>query len=333
MMMINKSILHIMNFSSELCVFSQMEMDNLTDENVYGFIDKHIQKAFTDSSQQTGVILESCAFRECFKQYCSSSTNFVEFSTYIAEKLYERISISDKKESMDFLVADFSNEYGEYVAMLIFNNKDAYTHHVINNQGEVRNEIIKHYGILPSISQKIESFAIINKKDFTVGFIDKRRFIDGKDVYVLQETLQCSSKISAKAAIKTISQVTKKAAEEVGINSAIAISKVKNYIAENAEISTYISPVELAREVFADSDVMLSKFEENIAVAELPEEIRVDKKFAVRTGKSHKIKTDTGIEITFPADYFQNHDYLEFINNPDGTISIEIKNVGKITNK
>lgn len=45
------------------------------------------------------------------------------------------------------------------------------------------------------------------------------------------------------------------------------------------------------------------------------------------------IKTDTGIEITFPTDYFENHDYIEVVNNPNGTLSIEIKNIGKITNK
>jgi len=53
----------------------------------------------------------------------------------------------------------------------------------------------------------------------------------------------------------------------------------------------------------------------------------------LRTTRNHKIKTDTGIEITFPVDYTHDQRYIDFINNPDGTISIEIKNVGKIINK
>lgn len=48
---------------------------------------------------------------------------------------------------------------------------------------------------------------------------------------------------------------------------------------------------------------------------------------------NHKNKTDIGIEITFPVDYFKYNDYLEFINNPDGTISIQIKNISKLINK
>ena len=43
--------------------------------------------------------------------------------------------------------------------------------------------------------------------------------------------------------------------------------------------------------------------------------------------------TDTGIEIVFPTDYYQKTDLIEFQNNADGTISIVIKNVGKITNR
>ena len=55
--------------------------------------------------------------------------------------------------------------------------------------------------------------------------------------------------------------------------------------------------------------------------------------YAQKAGRSHKIKTDTGIEITFPSEYIENTDFIQFINNPDGTLSIELKNIGKIVNK
>jgi hypothetical protein len=49
--------------------------------------------------------------------------------------------------------------------------------------------------------------------------------------------------------------------------------------------------------------------------------------------KSMKIKTDTGIEIIVPAECLENNDYIEFVSNPDGKISISIKNIGKILNR
>ena len=68
-------------------------------------------------------------------------------------------------------------------------------------------------------------------------------------------------------------------------------------------------------------------------MASLPKATPVERDYAVRTNKSHKIKTDTGIEITVPSDFFNNPDYIEFVSNDNGTISINIKNVGKIINR
>jgi len=145
--------------------------------------------------------------------------------------------------------------------------------------------------------------------------------------------LQCTSSISSKEAIKTVSQIATEIAEKHGTNSAVILSKAKNYLLENAEISSTFSPTELGQDIFADSEEMQKEFELQISEAQLPPDVKVEKAFAIRTGKNHKIKTDTGIEITFPAEYFENHDFIEFINNPDGTLSIELKNIGKILNK
>lgn len=65
----------------------------------------------------------------------------------------------------------------------------------------------------------------------------------------------------------------------------------------------------------------------------IPKEVTINRSLAIRAAKTQKIKTDTGIEISFPAEYFENQDYFKIINNPDGTLSIEIKNIGKIISK
>jgi hypothetical protein len=49
--------------------------------------------------------------------------------------------------------------------------------------------------------------------------------------------------------------------------------------------------------------------------------------------RNHKIKTDTGIEITFPSEYAADSNYIEFTADDQGNVSIIIKNVGKIENK
>ena len=76
------------------------------------------------------------------------------------------------------------------------------------------------------------------------------------------------------------------------------------------------------------------EYVEEIAKAGIVEkEIPIPDKIIEKKFRTHKIKTDTGIEIDFPLEYTDNNDRIEFINNPDGTLSIVIKNVTKITNR
>ena len=65
----------------------------------------------------------------------------------------------------------------------------------------------------------------------------------------------------------------------------------------------------------------------------LPERGVVEKAEAKRVTKSHKIRTDTGIELTFPAEYGENSDFIEFFSTPDGRIEIALKNIGAIENR
>ncbi len=39
---------------------------------------------------------------------------------------------------------------------------------------------------------------------------------------------------------------------------------------------------------------------------------------------------DNGIELIVPLDVYRNGDLIEFVNNPDGTVSIMLKNIEKL---
>ena len=130
-----------------------------------------------------------------------------------------------------------------------------------------------------------------------------------------------------------VTSITRKVAESHGENPAIAVSRAKTLIIENAEVSEYLDPQELGSAVFAASPLMQQQYLQEAAQAGLDEAVKIDRNLAVRTGRTHKLKTDIGIEITIPIDYFQNQDYVEFINNPNGTLSISLKNIGKLVDK
>ena len=66
---------------------------------------------------------------------------------------------------------------------------------------------------------------------------------------------------------------------------------------------------------------------------ELPERVHVKKSVAHAANRSHRIRTDTGIEITFPSEYSMNPNFIEFVTQSDGSMSIELKNIGHIENR
>ena len=59
-----------------------------------------------------------------------------------------------------------------------------------------------------------------------------------------------------------------------------------------------------------------------------PQSIATTKKF-----EKQFLKTDTGIEINIPMEQYQDINQVEFISNPDGTISVMIKNINKISTR
>lgn len=333
-MMIQTAILHILDFNANMCILSQKDLD-FSNDAIYEYVDKRMNRIANDAGQQTGVFYATSTYQELVQQLVSHDISFDDFASQTARQLYTILSCCDAPESLDLLVVDFNDDADvRHIGLLMLDNKTAYTHQVLDDDGAVYNKLIKHYAILPGASQKIEAYALINCRDFSVRFVDKKRKINGDDVYILPERLlQCTAVISSKEAVKIVSKIAAEVAEEHGSSTVEALSKTKNYLVANAETADTFSPQDLGSEVFAGSQAMQHEFASRLEEANLPADVPMAKQFAERTGRNHKIKTDTGIEIIFPSEYIENTEYIQFINHEDGTISIELKHIGKIINK
>lgn len=325
--------MHILDFNSGVTVFSEQELE-IRSDSVIAFLSKHLERSYNDQNSKTGVFNPDSKFKRLVADYIEDRVDFIRFSVVIAETMHSVISQADVLDSSDLLICDFTMEDNRYIALLKCNNRVGFTHQVINEAGKIRNEIINHHAILPNLSQKIDEYAFIQVDSLAIKFIDKKRFINGQDTYVFPEKiLECSSGVSPNSTLKLVNSITRKIAENHGQSSVAAISKAKSYLVENTETSEYLDPVELGNFVFPASPIMQGEYLAEVQQAGITEVVKIDRDFCIKKGKNHKIKTDTGIEISFPVDYFENKNYMEFINNPDGTLSIELRNIGKIVNK
>ena len=352
MLRVNHAIVHVCDFESCVNVFSDEEID-LCDRKAKSYVGKVCRKALSSLENRRGVFEPGSAFGVEISDYFADRADFVALSRTCAECIAGELSHMESPESCDILVADFEDDAPKvsadtpeadadaafeargrrYFAIAMLSSRPAFMHEVASGDGGVRVDISRHHAILPNPSQKIASYALIEGETLEVLFCDKEREISGQSRLLLPEgLLQCTSEASSKEVVDAVTRIVEEVAEEFGANAAVAASKAKAYVNENADDSNYLAPWDMAEEVF-DDEPMQKRFEEAVAAESLPEKVPMEKKAAQRLARNHKIRTDTGIEITFPTEYSNNSDFIEFVSMPNGMISIELKNIGNIENR
>ena len=332
---LKKAILHILDCNSGVSVYSDEELD-ITDASINSFITKHIEKVFDDASLRNGEFSENSGLKYHLAEYKKSEDYFITLSRFAAERIYEGVSQSDKPDSSDLIICDCIINDRPVIAVLKCDNKIGYTHQVMQDEGSVKNQIINHYAILPTTSQKIRECAFINTDDFTIKYKSKKRKIDGETTDLIADVLlECIYDISSRESVNAVKKIAKQVTEENGGDTLETLSKMKEYVTESVEEgdTEYIETEKVAEKLFDGKPGMRDEFMEKIEKANVPQKVEVNSYVTKKLSSNVKIVTDIGIELVFPAEYYQNNDYIEFINNEDGTISIQINNIGELINK
>jgi hypothetical protein len=146
--------------------------------------------------------------------------------------------------------------------------------------------------------------------------------------------LKCSCELSGNAKLKIIDKVTRDINKKYYDEDFEKAIKLKKAVSESFEETAAIKIDNIAGKVYENDISIRNEYVEEISKAGINEkEITIPDRLIEKKFKMHKIKTDNGIEIGFPLEFAGDRDKIDFINNPDGTISIIIKNVGKIVNR
>lgn len=330
---IKKAVLHILDAMSGVSVYSDTELDP-QDASINNFITKHIEKIFDSANLRSGEFTSSSGLKYHINEYLRGETDFVHLSHSIAERIYEGISASEEPESCDIIVCDCVANEIPILAILKCDNKIGYTHQVFKEEGHIKNLLINHYAILPSVSQKISECAFINTSDFTIKYSGKKRVIDGEKTDLIADILlECTFDISPRESINAVNKIAKKVTQDNGCDSVETSAKLKKYFCENAVDDEYLEPKKMADSVFDGYPVMRDEFIEKIEEANVPEKVEVNPYITKKMSSNVKLGTDIGVELSFPAEYYRDNEHIEIINNEDGTLSIKINNIGEIINK
>ena len=109
----------------------------------------------------------------------------------------------------------------------------------------------------------------------------------------------------------------------------------KAAIAEELEHNDTLSPLETASSIFPDQPALQQAYQEELRKKgfEDNQAVKIEKEPIVKKIINHKLKTDTGIELSIPVEYFDSTVFLEFQKTENGTMTITLKNISNIMNR
>lgn len=221
------------------------------------------------------------------------------------------------------------------LALLLLPRKRAFVHDVRTEAGQAYNDIVRHDSTLPNPSQKIDTYVVIMADDMSIDFHDVPRTVMGKKTNIVPELLlSCTRVASHKEVVDSVTRLAEEVAQDFGMPSAVAAAKAKSYVIDVASGADSLAPERLGDAVFAEENPeAAAKYRQELAQQHLPHKVSVGKSAAKRLAKSHRIRTDTGIEISFPSSYAASSDFISFERGENGKIVIAIKNVNSIENR
>lgn len=331
---IKKAILHILDSSINVPVLSKNELE--LEGEVAEFFEKHIFKILEDPNLKNAQFQgEVNTARDICAAVRDDEGCFLEASSALAGLIFEMMIKNIDIVPGDLCCTLFYINNELHLGVLKMNYKTGFTHYVSQMEGGTTNSIIRHKTLLPSEGQKIDEAVLISLETGELRLLEKQYEINGsKEFYLSQYIFNCSTDLSHNQKLKIIDNVTKKINKKYYDEDFEKVAKLKKAVSDSIEENKEIRVEAIAEEIFETNLAVREEYIQEIQKAGLKDEtIQIPEKIAEKKFKTHKIKTDTGIEINFPLSYFDNREMIEFINNPDGSISIVIKNVSKIMNK
>lgn len=329
---IRKGIVHILDGELGYPVFSEEELELSPDIN--DFFRGHIYKLLS------GDELKKCYFSEEESEIYRIVKEFkeeelIDTSKKFASALYDIMNANISIPSGDLAIITFQAQGTMYLALLKMNYKESYVHMTQNQETGNVNQIICYQSTLPATSSKLAEAVIINLADYSVQIVEKKYEINGSKVNYLSELyLKCKASMSSKSKLsivtKAVEQVNKKHYAEEPVKQMEAKSIIKKEIENTGSLNVERISEKIygnAPEIKEEFDAKMEKY--HMEKAEVtPQSEKTTKKF-----EKQYLKTDTGIEINIPMEQYQDAGQVEFITNPDGTISVLIKNINKITTR
>lgn len=320
---INQAILHVLDTTLNAPVLSGAGMELTAEKTAY--LQTHIEKLFASDE------LRSCRFlpESAFAGELASNRDFVDFSCRVAGVMFDYMHAHPTIPSGDLAVADFDCEGRPWLAVLKLNYKNGYVHFTEQAGGVQTNTLLQQRTCLPTQTGKVEEGALIDLDTGAVRLLEKKYDIDGKkDFYLSTVVFQCSQTPPDRKKLAVIQQAAEQAVQDTYDGQEHVEAQVAMLI-RNQAVDNKVSAEAVRRQLAEEFPLAAVPFDDYIEksdAVDAAEPVTVTPA-RIRRMESRSIRSQSGIEVKIPAELLASIEDVEFLHDPDGSVSVLIKNV------
>ena len=323
---IHQAILHVLDTTLDAPVLSGGGMELTAEKTAY--LQNHIEKLLASDEIRQCRPLPDSAFRNELEH----NQDFIDLSCRIAGVLFDYMHAHTTIPGADLAEVDFTRDGAPWLGILKLNYKNGYTHYTETVEGAPVNSIIQQRACLPTQSGKVEEGALVNLTDYSMRLLEKKYDIDGhKEFYLSSVVFQYTQAEPEKKKLQAIQEAAAQAVKDAYEDEPHADAQVAMLIANQAADNDNQVSVEQVRQQLAEEYPLAAvPFDDYVEKSEVLEEAAAPVTVTparIRRMESRSIRTANGIEVKIPTELLNSDSELEFLHDPDGSVSLLIKNV------
>ncbi len=323
---IHQAILHVLDTTLDAPVLSGGGMELTAEKTAY--LQNHIEKLLASDEIRQCRPLPDSAFRNELEH----NQDFIDLSCRIAGVLFDYMHAHTTIPGADLAVVDFTRDGAPWLGILKLNYKNGYTHYTETVEGAPVNSIIQQRACLPTQSGKVEEGALVNLTDYSMRLLEKKYDIDGhKEFYLSSVVFQYTQAEPEKKKLQAIQEAAAQAVKDAYEDEPHADAQVAMLIANQAaENDNQVSVKQVRQQLAEEYPLAAVPFDDYVEKSEVLEEAAAPVTVTparIRRMESRSIRTANGIEVKIPTELLNSDSELEFLHDPDGSVSLLIKNV------
>ena len=323
---IHQAILHVLDTTLDAPVLSGGGMELTAEKTAY--LQNHIEKLLASDEIRQCRPLPDSAFRNELEH----NQDFIDLSCRIAGVLFDYMHAHTTIPGADLAVVDFTRDGAPWLGILKLNYKNGYTHYTETVEGAPVNSIIQQRACLPPQSGKVEEGALVNLTDYSMRLLEKKYDIDGhKEFYLSSVVFQYTQAEPEKKKLQAIQEAAAQAVKDAYEDEPHADAQVAMLIANQAaDNDNQVSVEQVRRQLAEEYPLAAVPFDDYVEKSEVLEEAAAPVTVTparIRRMESRSIRTANGIEVKIPTELLNSDSELEFLHDPDGSVSLLIKNV------